>query len=178
MLATFLFSKMQTITKMFLQICLHLYGVRLRVAPVLYTGKLLVCYQSYRNYVGGRLRILREKSLAWMHSYLLMNAQYRSDLFSHTTRHHGIVAWLIAPRCLYKVIHNISLPAVLYTWPCCVPFLGEKQRIAFRLMLSSCVSVCLSVCNLMCVCRVYEPQENRLRWRYRFFLNCAEQHRT
>ena len=31
-------------------------------------------------------------------------------------------------------------------------FLGEMQRIAFRLMLSSCVSVCVSVCLSVCVC--------------------------
>ena len=38
-------------------------------------------------------------------------------------------------------------------------FLGEMQRIAFRLMLSSCV--CLSV--FVCVCRVCGRQENGLR---------------
>ena len=34
-----------------------------------------------------------------------------------------------------------------------VTFLGEMQRIAFRLMLSSCVclSICLSVCLSVCV---------------------------
>ena len=49
-------------------------------------------------------------------------------------------------------------------------FLGEMQRIAFRLMLSSCVcSVCLSVCVCVCVfvcvcvCRVCGPQEDGLR---------------
>ena len=32
-----------------------------------------------------------------------------------------------------------------------LPFLGEMQRIAFRLMLSSCVCVCVCVCE-WCVC--------------------------
>ena len=43
--------------------------------------------------------------------------------------------------------------------------LGEMQRIAFRPMLSSCVSVCVcvSVCLDVCVYRVCEPQENGLR---------------
>ena len=40
-------------------------------------------------------------------------------------------------------------------------FLGEMQRIAFRLMLSSCVCVCLCVC--VCECHVCGPQENGLR---------------
>ena len=31
-------------------------------------------------------------------------------------------------------------------------FLAEMQRIAFRLLLSSCVCVCVSVCLSMCVC--------------------------
>ena len=31
-------------------------------------------------------------------------------------------------------------------------FLGETQRIAFRLMLSSCVYVCVCVCVSVCVC--------------------------
>ena len=30
-------------------------------------------------------------------------------------------------------------------------FLGEMQRIAFRLMLSSCVCVCVCVCVCLCV---------------------------
>ena len=46
-------------------------------------------------------------------------------------------------------------------------FLDEMQRIAFRLMLSSCVCVCLCVCVCVClsvcVCRVCGPQENGLR---------------
>ena len=37
--------------------------------------------------------------------------------------------------------------------------LGDMQRIAFRLMLSSCVCVCVCVC----VCRVCGPQEKGLR---------------
>ena len=31
-------------------------------------------------------------------------------------------------------------------------FLGEMQRIAFRLKLSSCVCVCVSVCLSVCLC--------------------------
>ena len=31
-------------------------------------------------------------------------------------------------------------------------FLGEMQRIAFRLLLSTCVCVCVSVCVCVCVC--------------------------
>ena len=42
-------------------------------------------------------------------------------------------------------------------------FLGEMHRIAFRLMLSSCVCVCVSVCLSVCVYRVCGPQENGLR---------------
>ena len=46
-------------------------------------------------------------------------------------------------------------------------FLGEMQRSAIRLMLSSCVlmCVCLSACMCVCVCvcRVCGPQENGLR---------------
>ena len=38
-----------------------------------------------------------------------------------------------------------------------VKFLSKIQRIAFRLMLSSCVSLCV------CVCRVCGPHENGLR---------------
>ena len=45
-----------------------------------------------------------------------------------------------------------------------VPFLSEMQRIAFRFMISSCVSVCLCVCVCvcvcLCVCRVCGRQEN------------------
>ena len=48
-----------------------------------------------------------------------------------------------------------------------LPFLGEMQRIAFRLMLSSyvcvCLFVCVCVCVYVCVCRVCGPQENGLR---------------
>ena len=40
-------------------------------------------------------------------------------------------------------------------------FLVEMQRIAFRLMLSSCVCVCVTV--RVCVCHVCGPQENGLR---------------
>ena len=44
-------------------------------------------------------------------------------------------------------------------------FLGEMQRIAFRLMLSACVCVCVSVCVsvCLCICRVCGPLENGLR---------------
>ena len=50
-------------------------------------------------------------------------------------------------------------------------FLGEMQRIALRLMLSSCVCVCVHaclracvcVCVSVCVCRVCGPQENGLK---------------
>ena len=54
-------------------------------------------------------------------------------------------------------------------WWRSVWFLGEKQRIAFRLMLSSCVCVCVCVCVsvYLCVCvyvcRICGPQENSLR---------------
>ena len=39
------------------------------------------------------------------------------------------------------------------------PFLGEMQRIAFRLMLSSCVCMCLCVCVSVCMLRLWMPEK-------------------
>ena len=51
----------------------------------------------------------------------------------------------------------------------CSIFLGEMQRIAFRLLLWSCMSVSVCVCVCLCVCRVCGRQENSLRQKRRFF---------
>ena len=55
-------------------------------------------------------------------------------------------------------------------------FLGEMQRIAFRLMLSSCVCVraCVRACMraCVCVCAAFVDSETS------FFCNCSKWHRT
>ena len=48
------------------------------------------------------------------------------------------------------------------------------QRIAFRLILSSCVCVCVCVSFRVCVWRVCRRQENGLRWRRRFYFRLRE----
>ena len=67
--------------------------------------------------------------------------------------------------------HQISLSL-------CHRYLGERQRIAFRFMLSSCVCVCVSVCvclsACLCVYAAFVDLRKTVWDRDVVFLNCAE----
>ena len=62
-------------------------------------------------------------------------------------------------RDLHLITHEVRLQNLIgvaglyrFTQSPTLSFLGEMQRIAFRLMLSSCVCVCMCVCVCVCVC--------------------------
>ena len=106
-------------------------------------------YMGYLRHLGNAAR--SSKNLKW-----LLELQYAN--FSLNTRS-GITAHILRQTqqtgpVIWSQYHNMVSEVMIF-WPNCFRsslrfwtfwFLGEMQRIAFRLMLSSCVCVCLSVC--------------------------------